>query len=226
MSQTRPWLTPKVPESLKGGKGETRAHYLLPVLMMMCVSWSSWSSTPRRFGSRGWAEAGLEGRRSPWACSSCIPEAGSHRCGAGAEKPPWQDPHRAPLHHSPLRPLHALSQRVQLRGTEPFARAPTRRHVDVLTLQSAFLRAGRALLTSSPPASGSTGPWPCSTLLFPNSSAASSFQKPHVWHRRCPLCCRKPWFGDLGGGEKGHRRPPGRWSQALRHFCCCPPKPH
>lgn len=59
---------------------------------MICVAWSSWSGTPGRFGSPGWAEAGLEGRRSSWAgsfwtCSLCIPKAGGRWCGARVEKP-------------------------------------------------------------------------------------------------------------------------------------------
>lgn len=61
---------PKIMDSMKGGKEETRSHSCLFDLMLSCVAWSSQSSIARRFSFPGWVGAGLEGTRSAWAASS------------------------------------------------------------------------------------------------------------------------------------------------------------
>lgn len=45
------------------------------------------------------------------------------------------------------------------------------------------------------------------------------------WRRRSPLCCRKPWFGALGGGTGAPRSSPAG-EPAPSPLCRCPPKPH
>lgn len=105
---------PKILESMKGGKRETRSHYRLFDLLLICVAWSSQSNIARGFSFPGWVGAGLEGLETSlgselWACSSCIPEAGRHWCGPRVEKPPcWLGSLQGI--HSLLRSLHALSQ--------------------------------------------------------------------------------------------------------------------
>lgn len=106
---------PKILESMKGGKGETRSHYRLFNLMLICVAWSSQSNIARRFSFPGWVGAGLEGRRSARAASSGLaPHAFLSQADTGVvpgwkSLPPGQDPRRASLHSLPCS-LHALSQ--------------------------------------------------------------------------------------------------------------------
>lgn len=112
---------PKILESMKGGSGETRSHYHLFSLMIICVAWSSQSGIARRFGFPGWVGAGLEGRRSAWAASSGLaPHAFLSQADTGVV-PGWKslapgwDPRRASLLYSPPHSLHALSQQAQWR---------------------------------------------------------------------------------------------------------------
>lgn len=182
-----------------------------------------------------------------WACSSCILESGRHWCGARVEKPPsWpgslqgiSSPFSAAFSPCliPLSTMEVQSPRLRHAPSPPLAKRfpPAGPWAGAGTGQEGphSPRTGTCLHAAlSPPAAGRTQPWVHTTFLFPNSSAASGSQKPRLWHRYSSLCCRKPWFGILGGGVQGHRRSPGshpgccRWSWALRHFCCCPPKPH
>lgn len=81
---------PKILESMKGGSGETRSHYSLFNLMIICVAWSSqWRCQEVQFPWLG--RSRLRGQEISlgselWACSSCIPESGRHWC-ARVEKP-------------------------------------------------------------------------------------------------------------------------------------------
>lgn len=61
---------PKIMDSMKGGKEETRSRSCSFDLMLSCVAWNSQSSIARRFSFPGWVGAGLEGTRSAWAASS------------------------------------------------------------------------------------------------------------------------------------------------------------
>lgn len=168
---------------------------------MICVAWSLWSGTPGRFGFPGWAEVGLEGRRpcwagSFWACSSCIPKAGRRWCGARVEKPRF-------LAGIPVGRLFTIlgcvlsmpypDERGSGAQSSSVRRPPGDACTLLLILQSAFLEPYRGPGQEgdrSPPAGmcqgaspsrpllpeGGRGPWPRSTLLFSNSSAASGSQ--------------------------------------------------
>lgn len=219
---------PKILESMKGGSGETRSHYRLFNLMIICVAWSSqWRCQEVQFPWLG--RSRLRGQEISlgselWACSSCIPESGRHWC-ARVEKPhSWLGSPAGHLFSILCCVLSMPYPNERNGGAEPSAhactsfplskalflqpgRGPGREWGRKGTAHLPQARARRAALF--PPATGRTWPWSHSTFLFPNSSAASGSQKPHLWHTHSPFCCRKPWFGVLGGGSRGTGAPQG-----------------
>lgn len=106
---------PKILESMKGGEGDTRSHYRLFDLMLICVAWISQRNIAQGFSFPGWLGAGLEGRRSAWAVSSglalhaFLSQADTGVVPGWKSLPPGQDLCRASLLHSLLHSLHALS---------------------------------------------------------------------------------------------------------------------
>lgn len=221
---------PKILESMKGGKRETINNRLFD-LLLICVAWSSQSNIARGFSFPGWVGAGLEGQKISlgselWACSSCIPESGRHWCGPRVEKPPcWLGSLQGISS-----PLSAAFSPCLMPMSTMEVQSPWLRHARPSPSAKRFPAAGPWARTRGgqeghlpPPTSHRHMPGVRPRPLLPQGGHSHGhippfrFQTPllPVAPRSCvsgtgiPLCCRKPWFGILGGGSRGTGAPQG-----------------